>query len=442
MSIKNMWENAAPRTKRILMMSMAVSAFVMLATFVAFMDRSKPKPKSAKTTSETTVMMPSRKNTDMESLAAGNTSANRRVTAVENDLKAGFAGMQDQFKQLRETMQSDGAGHRDVNDLKMQVATLTKKLDELSRSPAPSSTQLPAAPGAKAPPPLKQPLEKVIPRTGETHPGEPATDGSANLKAAEPAAVEHKLRVISAKDASHDSKGGAKAAGTVPQQSGAATQKDAGDSDESYMPMGSMLQGVLINGVDASTSGAAQKNPTPVLVRIKHDAILPNRARLDIKECFVIASGYGVMSTERANLRTEGISCVRDDGGVIEAALNGYVVGEDGKVGLRGRVVTKQGAVIAQSLSAGLLSGLGKALQPTGIVGVNLNPGSSMQTQSPDFNSALDAGLLGGASNTLNQISKFYLDIAKEMVPVVEIDAMRPVTIMLTKGVSIKFKRK
>jgi conjugal transfer pilus assembly protein TraB len=206
--------------------------------------------------------------------------------------------------------------------------------------------------------------------------------------------------------------------------------------------MGSMVQGVLLNGLDAPTSGAAQKNPTPVLIRIKHDAILPNRARLDIKECFVIASGFGSMSTERANLRTEGISCVREDGGVIETNLSGYVIGEDGKVGMRGRLVSKQGSMIAKSLASGFLSGLGKALTPTGVVGLNLAPSGTVQTQNQDLGTAFEAGVLGGASNSLNQISRFYLDIAKEMVPVVEVDAGRPVTIVLTRGGSLRLSSK
>ncbi|PIV81625.1 conjugal transfer protein TraB, partial [bacterium CG17_big_fil_post_rev_8_21_14_2_50_64_8] len=46
-------------------------------------------------------------------------------------------------------------------------------------------------------------------------------------------------------------------------------------------------------------------------------------------------------ATERAQLRTETLSCVREDGRVIEAELEGYAVGEDGKVGMRGRLVSK-----------------------------------------------------------------------------------------------------
>jgi len=38
--------------------------------------------------------------------------------------------------------------------------------------------------------------------------------------------------------------------------------------------------------------------------------------------------------------------------GVIEAKLDAYVIGEDGKAGVRGRLVFKQGRIIAKSLMA------------------------------------------------------------------------------------------
>lgn len=84
------------------------------------------------------------------------------------------------------------------------------------------------------------------------------------------------------------------------------------------MPAGSFFEGVLLNGMDAPTSATTQKNPVPTTMRIKSDAVLPNKYNVDVKECFVLASGFGVLSSERAMLRTETFSCVRKDGKIIE----------------------------------------------------------------------------------------------------------------------------
>ena len=85
--------------------------------------------------------------------------------------------------------------------------------------------------------------------------------------------------------------------------------------------------------------------------------ILPNLFTADVSECFLILSGYGDLGSERAYLRTEAISCVRRDGGAIEVPVDGYAVGEDGKAGVRGRVVSKQGAAIARAMQVSFLQG-------------------------------------------------------------------------------------
>src|SRR5690554_1089308 len=74
------------------------------------------------------------------------------------------------------------------------------------------------------------------------------------------------------------------------------------DVPEQFLPAGSIISGTLITGLDAPTSNSAKGNPHPALVRIKTESILPNRYRADLRECFMIVSGYGDMSSERAYL--------------------------------------------------------------------------------------------------------------------------------------------
>ena len=214
---------------------------------------------------------------------------------------------------------------------------------------------------------------------------------------------------------------------------------DSGDSSDTaketpYLPIGSMFDGILLNGMEAPTSQVTMKNPVPALIRIKSDAILPNEYRKDVRECFLIVSGFGVLSTERAQLRTENISCVRKDGGVLEAKVHGYVVGEDGKVGLRGKLISKQGQLIAQSLLVGFVQGIGNAMQPMAVPAYNMSPGGTQQYQMPSASMMAMAGMAGGISNAANSIAQFYLSMAQQMFPVVEVDAGRKVTIILNQG--------
>lgn len=204
------------------------------------------------------------------------------------------------------------------------------------------------------------------------------------------------------------------------------------------MPAGSFFEGVLLNGMDAPTSATTQKNPVPTTLRIKSDAVLPNKYSVDVKECFALASGFGVLSSERAMLRTETFSCVRKDGKIIEGKMEGYIVGEDGRVGMRGRLVSKQGQMIAKTLVAGGLSGLAQGMTPQTIPQLSLGDNSTTRTQSADASTILQTGVAKGFSTSANEIAKFYIEMAREMTPVVEIDAGRKVTIMLVKGIELK----
>ena len=74
------------------------------------------------------------------------------------------------------------------------------------------------------------------------------------------------------------------------------------------------IYSAVLGGLDAPTGGQSQTNPHPILIRLSDNAVLPNRFRGEYRECFVIAAGYGDISSERAYLRTENLSCVRADG--------------------------------------------------------------------------------------------------------------------------------
>ncbi|HQV08187.1 MAG TPA: conjugal transfer protein TraB, partial [Thauera sp.] len=95
-----------------------------------------------------------------------------------------------------------------------------------------------------------------------------------------------------------------------------------------FLPV-SFTRGTLLGGLDAPTGGQSQSNPHPVLIRLSDNSVLPNRFRAEYRECFVIAAGYGDISSERAYLRTESLSCVRADGATLEVKIQGSVYGED-----------------------------------------------------------------------------------------------------------------
>ncbi|WP_291984663.1 TraB/VirB10 family protein [Candidatus Accumulibacter sp. ACC007] len=209
-----------------------------------------------------------------------------------------------------------------------------------------------------------------------------------------------------------------------------ADQKDA----RSYVPSGSFFRAVLLGGLDAPTGGQAQSNPHPVLMRVQDNAFLPNRYRFKIKECFALGASYGDISAERAYIRLESLSCVRHDGKAIDVPVKGYVVGEDGKAGMRGRLVSKQGQVLANALLAGIGAGIGQAFQQSSMT-VSTSPLGSIGSVDPG--KQVQAGLGTGVGKALDRLSQYYITLAEKMFPIIEIDAGRTVEVVFTKGFSL-----
>ena len=210
--------------------------------------------------------------------------------------------------------------------------------------------------------------------------------------------------------------------------------------DALFIPAGAILRGILLNGLDAPTGQGARKDPTPALLRIKHAAILPNRFRADVKECFVIVGGFGDLGSERALLRSETLTCVRTDGGVIEVPLDAYAVGEDGKVGVRGRLVSKQGALLAKALQAGFLTSFAKVFTQVPSIPIGTG-GSQMQFQSMFTPQAAAAGAAGGVGGAMDRLADYYMEMAEQTFPVLEVDAGRAVELIVNKGVSLRLAR-
>jgi len=203
---------------------------------------------------------------------------------------------------------------------------------------------------------------------------------------------------------------------------------------KALIPAGAFVKGVLLSGLDAPTGGKAQTSPHPVLIRLVDKAILPNLYRSDIRDCFVIGSGYGDLAAERAYVRLEAVSCVKEGGEVVERRVSGYVSGEDGKVGLLGRVVTKQGALLARMLIAGFVEGIGRIFQQSSTT-VVVSPTGTLSTVDPK--QAFQAGIAGGFSEAAKTLVEQYKKLADETYPVVEINAGRRVDVVFLQSFSL-----
>ncbi len=202
-----------------------------------------------------------------------------------------------------------------------------------------------------------------------------------------------------------------------------------------YIPSGAFTRAILLGGLDAPTGGQSQRNPQPVLLRLVDNAVLPNHFRSKIKECFVVGAGYGDVSSERAYIRTESLSCVTTEGTAIDVPIKGYVAGEDGKAGMRGRLVSKQGQLLANALLAGVASGIGHAFQQSSTT-MSVSPLGATSTVDPG--KQFEAGFGTGVGKALDRLAQYYISLAEKVFPVIEIDAGRTVDVVITQGISLQ----
>lgn len=201
---------------------------------------------------------------------------------------------------------------------------------------------------------------------------------------------------------------------------------------DTYIPAGTFFPAVLLGGVDAPTGGQAQNNPHPVFLMIDDLAFLPNRYRYDVKECRLIGHSYGDLNSERAIMRLETLSCIDDEGHVFEKRVKGHVFGEDGKAGVRGRVVEKTGQLLMRSLVAGVASGIGTAFQQQAMT-YSTSPLGTTSTINPD--QVAVAGVGTGIGRGLDRLSQYYIDLAEKLFPVIEVGSQRVVDVVLTEGI-------
>ncbi len=212
------------------------------------------------------------------------------------------------------------------------------------------------------------------------------------------------------------------------------------DKDRVYLPAGTIITGVTLNGVNVGTGPAAMSNPQIVDLRVKKPAIMPNGYRVNLNNCMIINTGYGNLASERVYLRPTLLSCVNEQGKVIEATIRGYVVGDDGISGLPGVVVDHQGALIAKGFIAGLFSGLGGAFSPQAVTPIQINPGATTQYQYPSASMLAGSAVSGGVNNAAGQIAKFYIDEAKALQPTLQINPGVSADLILESGAYVQKK--
>lgn len=429
------YEQLSPNHKKIVLAVFAI--FVLIVIYKAIdlgsSEETKVVRKNARK-EQTTVF------TDKNTRQLGIESLSSVVAGLEKSIDKQQATINQLIEENRDLKARRGQGE----NVPVQINQLNQTLDSLKSSlkrqgwdieeikedlNAPEGTTVPKMePPRKADvtPPREEGLARVNPQTGyyeppgETYPGADVVapvrsiDSQPQNNSGKPLPPP-KIQIIEAK------------------------VKSTNDS-KVILNAGSIVTGVAINGVDVPSGEGSRKDPYPMLIRVQEDAILPNEYRADIKECFVNVSGYGELSSERYVARGENISCKTHDGKTIEEDFPAYLVGEDGKPGMRGVLVNRTGQLIANAALANTSKAIATAFS-TSPVPVIETGNSRDKAYRENFSSdasryAASQGLSGG----LDALAEYWMKRADQILPVIEIEPGRRVTMHLQHHVVLSPK--
>ena len=279
----------------------------------------------------------------------------------------------------------------------------------------------PAIPGEA---PAYPPAPPEARGTADEIPAPPAAPAAPPAPPAPP--TQRQVGAIGAATATQASEGGA--------GSGAASKKG---KRTIYLPPG-FMKARLLTGIDALASRDATSNPEPIIARVQAPAVLPNEVKANLAGCFVIGNATGSLAKERVEIQLVSISCVDfDSHAVVDQAIKGFFVDADGKKGLSGKVVTRAGATLARSFIAGTIAGISQSVE--GSFG-SLSTSALGSVRSLDAGDAVKSGIAGGLSKSSDKLTDFYLDLARQAGPVVEVGAAKDVVVVIQEGLALEIK--
>lgn len=197
-----------------------------------------------------------------------------------------------------------------------------------------------------------------------------------------------------------------------------------------YIPLGSVVKGKILHSFPAPVGG--KKFPA-VLIELDGDAKLPNGYRFPLKGCVVIAVAEGTWVGERAKLQAKKLSCMLPNGKVIEKDVNGFIVSaKDGIEGVKGKFLQVNRKQILTYLGGTAVSGFFSALQ-----NAQVDKFSGYFGTTTNIKDEFLYALYGSLAQTWNEFARWYLEQAKEIVPIVFVKAGEPVFITFLDGVNL-----
>ena len=196
------------------------------------------------------------------------------------------------------------------------------------------------------------------------------------------------------------------------------------------LPAGSFVKAKLLTGIEAPEGKAL-----PVLMQADYAFVGPNKSRVDLSGCFLIAKSTGNLSIERVEMQVSKISCVAKSGKMFERDLSGYIAdGKDNSFAVMGEVNSKQDRVAATAFLSSVVEGISKAIAQAQTTTTMNGAGGSNTTITGDQGKYIAAG---GASNAASTVTQWYLKHAESLLPTINVGSGQDVWVIVQDSVAL-----
>ena len=205
-----------------------------------------------------------------------------------------------------------------------------------------------------------------------------------------------------------------------------------------WLPAGSHAEAVVLAGVDASAGISSQGDPRPLLLRLTGPAWTAaaggSALQVDVAGCTVTGAAHGDLSSEKVYARLRTLTCAGPEpGSVIETEVAGFIAGS-GKTGVRGPVVSREGALVQKAFLAGLVSGAGQgtaqAFQPQTVA----TGGGNAAVAHTGLMDIGRAGLGAGTASAGQKVADYLIRRAEQYQPVIQLRSGTRVSVVFLEG--------
>ncbi|MCL4492040.1 MAG: hypothetical protein M1510_09085 [Nitrospirae bacterium] len=211
-------------------------------------------------------------------------------------------------------------------------------------------------------------------------------------------------------------------------------QKTKPSNSDIQLPAGAFASFTLTSGAYAPETGEQM----PVSAIIDKAFVGPNKSAVPLKGCFFLGKARGNTAEKMADIKAVKMACVWENGETFETDITGYVTGEDGRFGLKGKVNRHSGEFFSTLGITSFLEGFSAGLSRSQEAETAVATGEAVAKATNILGNAMKYGGFKGISDMAAAAKLFFASQLQGLIPSVDVAPGAKGFLYITSGITIK----